>query len=104
LNVATDLSFVTLIAQASVVVQGILLLLAAASLWSWWQIFLKLFQLKRTSRDTDAFENEFWKGGDSERAVPELQQVAARAAGSSTSSPRAFREYAKHRSRAARPA
>jgi biopolymer transport protein TolQ len=45
LNVATDLSFLTLIQQASVVVQGVLLLLAALSLWSWWQIFLKLFQL-----------------------------------------------------------
>ena len=64
MNVATDLSFLTLIQQASVVVQGVLLLLAALSLWSWWQIFLKLFQLKRTARDTDAFENEFWKGGD----------------------------------------
>ena len=27
-------------------------LLAFLSLWSWWQIFLKLFQLKRASRDT----------------------------------------------------
>ena len=64
MNLQTDLSFITLVTQASVVVQAVLLLLVAASLWSWWQIFLKMFQLKRTSRDTDAFENEFWKGGD----------------------------------------
>ena len=40
-----DLSFLVLIQQASVVVQAVLVLLAAFSLWSWWRIFLKLFQL-----------------------------------------------------------
>ena len=96
MNVATDLSFVTLITQASVVVQGILLLLAAASLWSWWQIFLKLFQLKRTSRDTDAFENEFWKGGD----LNELYQSSSKSrtgSGLEHIFTAGFREYAKHR-------
>ena len=49
MNVNTDLSFLTLIAQASLVVQAVLLLLAFLSLWSWWQIFLKMFQLKRAA-------------------------------------------------------
>ncbi len=61
MNVHTDLSFLTLIVQASVVVQAVIALLALLSLWSWWQIFLKMFQLRRTARDTDAFEDEFWK-------------------------------------------
>ena len=52
-----------------------ILLLAAASMWSWWQIFLKMFQLRRTSRDTDRFEDEFWKGGD----LNELYQRASQA-------------------------
>ena len=47
MNVHTDLSFLTLITHASVIVQGIIALLAALSMWSWWQIFLKIFQLKR---------------------------------------------------------
>ena len=64
MNVHADLSFVTLILQASVVVQAVVALLVLLSLWSWWQIFLKLFQLRRASRDTDAFEDMFWKGGD----------------------------------------
>ena len=64
MNVHTDLSFLALVLQSSVPVQAVLALLAGLSLWSWWQIFLKLFQLKRAARDTDAFENEFWKGGD----------------------------------------
>ena len=64
MNLHTDLSFITLITQASIVVQAVLALLVFLSLWSWWQIFLKMFQLRRASRDTDVFEDEFWKGGD----------------------------------------
>ena len=96
LNVNTDLSFLTLIAQASLVVQAVLLLLAFLSLWSWWQIFLKMFQLKRTARDTDAFENEFWKGGD----LNELYQSSSKSrtgSGLEHIFTAGFREYAKHR-------
>ena len=64
MNVHADLSFVNLILNASVVVQAVVLMLVLLSLWSWWQIFLKLFQLRRAARDTDRFEDEFWKGGD----------------------------------------
>jgi biopolymer transport protein TolQ len=102
LNVATDLSFLTLISQASLVVQAVLLLLAGLSLWSWWQIFLKLFQLKRTARDTDAFENEFWKGGD----LNELYQSSSKSRSGSGLEhifTAGFREYAKHRKQGAPP-
>jgi biopolymer transport protein TolQ len=96
LNLATDLSFATLVAQASIVVQAVLLLLVALSLWSWWQIFLKLFQLKRTTKDTDAFEDDFWKGGD-------LDQLFGRSSQSRTGAglehifTAGMREFAKHR-------
>ena len=96
MNVHTDLSFVTLIIHASIVVQAVLLLLVVLSIWSWWQIFLKMFQLKRSARDTDAFENEFWKGGD-------LNELYQRAVKSRTGSglehifTAGFREFAKHR-------
>jgi biopolymer transport protein TolQ len=96
LNVHTDLSFLTLVLHASVVVQGIMLLLAAASMWSWWQIFLKLFQLRRTSRETDRFEDEFWKGGD----LNELYQRASQArvgGGLEHIFTAGFREFSKHR-------
>ena len=96
MNVHTDLSFLTLVLHASVVVQGIMLLLAAASMWSWWQIFLKLFQLRRTSRETDRFEDEFWKGGD----LNELYQRASQArvgGGMEHIFTAGFREFSKHR-------
>src|SRR5207237_7323162 len=64
LNLHPDLSFVAMVAHASVVVQAVMVLLLLLSLWSWWQIFLKMFALKRAANSTDAFEDEFWKGGD----------------------------------------
>ena len=96
MNVHTDLSFLTLVLHASVVVQGIMLLLGAASLWSWWQIFRKLFQIRRTSRETDRFEDEFWKGGD----LNELYQRANQArvgGGMEHIFTAGMREFAKHR-------
>ena len=95
MNVHTDLSFVTLIVHASFIVQAVIALLAILSLWSWWQIFLKLFQLKRATRETDAFEDEFWKGGD----LNELFQRASQNRGGALERvfSSGFREYAKHR-------
>jgi biopolymer transport protein TolQ len=95
-NVHTDLSFVQLVLQASVIVQAVMALLAFLSLWSWWQIFLKRFQIRRAERDTGAFEDEFWKGGD----LAELYQRVAqshRGAGLEHIFTAGFREYAKHR-------
>ena len=96
MNVHADLSFVNLILHASVVVQAVVLMLVLLSLWSWWQIFLKMFQLRRAVRDTDRFEDEFWKGGD-------LAELYQRTSQSRTGSgmdhifTAGFREYAKHR-------
>ena len=101
MNVHADLSFVTLILQASVVVQAVVALLVLLSLWSWWQIFLKMFQLRRAARDTDRFEDDFWKGGD----LADLYQRTRRrapAAAWSTSSPPAFASTRSTASRAAR--
>ena len=96
MNVHTDLSFVALVLQASFVVQAVMALLVLLSLWSWWQIFLKMFQLRRAARDTDRFEDDFWKGGD----LAELYQRTAQArtgSGMEHIFTAGFREYAKHR-------
>ena len=96
MNVHTDLSFLALVMQASVVVQAVMVLLAFLSLWSWWQIFLKRFQISRSARDTSRFEDEFWKGGD----LAELYQRVAQArsgTGLENIFSAGFREYAKHR-------
>jgi biopolymer transport protein TolQ len=95
LNFQSDLSFVAMILHASVVVQSVIALLFAFSIWSWWQIFLKLFNLRRAAGDTDRFEDEFWKGGD----LNELFQRASHGRGGALERifSAGFREYAKHR-------
>jgi biopolymer transport protein TolQ len=95
-NVHTDLNFLNLILHASVVVQAVILMLAFLSLWSWWQIFLKLFQVRRAEREADRFEDEFWKGGE----LNELYQRSSQArvgGGMEHIFTAGFREFAKHR-------
>ena len=96
LNVHPDLSFIALVGQASIVVQAVLVLLLGFSLWSWWRIFLKTFQLKRTLRDTDAFEDQFWKGGDL-NALYQSATQSLTGSGLEHIFTAGFREYQKHR-------
>ena len=96
MNLHPDLSFVSMVAHASVVVQAVMLLLLVLSLWSWWQIFLKMFALKRATSKTDAFEDEFWKGGDLNALFQRATQSRENAALERIFSA-GFREFAKHR-------
>jgi biopolymer transport protein TolQ len=64
MNVSQDLSILSLIAQASIVVQGVMLLLAIVSLVSWYYIFRKTFAVKNAREKSSEFERQFWSGGD----------------------------------------
>ena len=55
-----DLSFVHLVANASVLVQLVMGLLLSVSLMSWWYIFLKMFGVRPAVRQTVEFEDAFW--------------------------------------------
>jgi biopolymer transport protein TolQ len=90
------MSFVTLILQASIIVQAVIVLLAVLSLWSWWQIFLKMFQLKRAMRETTSFEDEFWQGGDLAELFKQASEVRV-GGGIEHIFTAGFREYSKHR-------
>lgn len=59
-----DLSILTLISHASVVVKCVLALLLALSLASWTVIFQKWFLITRTARQVDEFESRFWSGAE----------------------------------------
>lgn len=58
-----NLSLAHLVAQASLPVQFIMLLLLLASVGSWAVIFAKRNLLARTRKAADDFENRFWSGG-----------------------------------------
>lgn len=56
MNSNADLSILTLITQASPVVQVVLAILILLSLMSWTVIFRKFFAVSRAQRQTDEFE------------------------------------------------
>jgi len=62
--VTADLSILSLITNASVLVQLVLLLLLIASLFSWNVIFQKRRMLAKARIAADEFEEKFWSGGD----------------------------------------
>lgn len=61
---SADLSLIHLIAQASLLVKGVMLLLLLASAYSWYIIVLKRDLLKYTRADANWFEDQFWSGGN----------------------------------------
>ena len=64
MNVTEDLSVITLIGSASLVVKLVLILLLGMSLASWWFIFRKAFVIRSTRRKAEDFERTFWSGSD----------------------------------------
>jgi biopolymer transport protein TolQ len=64
MNVTTDLSILSLVANASIPVMGVMLLLAGVSLMSWYWIFRKGFAIRDARARTEQFERDFWSGGD----------------------------------------
>lgn len=60
---ADSMSIISLIAEASITVQLVMLMLMLASLYSWSIIFSKFVSLRKERRLTRKFEKEFWAGG-----------------------------------------
>jgi len=59
-----DMSVISLLWEASLPVQFVMLLLIGASLMSWSIIFNKRRLIRRTKDASDEFEAAFWSGGD----------------------------------------
>ena len=62
MNAAQDMSILSLIMQASWVVQLVMLILVAASVASWATIFRQAQMLKRVRQLNEDFEQDFWSG------------------------------------------
>ena len=62
--VTQDLSVISMIVNASIVVKVVMAILAAASMFSWTFIFMKIFSIGRARRQAEEFEREFWSGTD----------------------------------------
>ena len=59
-----DLSILNLVLNASPVVQGVMIILAIASMLSWALILGKSRQLRRARRLAEDFEQDFWGSSD----------------------------------------
>lgn len=59
-----DLSMITLISEASLIVKLVMLSLLAISLYSWLLIFRKREELSQAKADADSFEDKFWSGNE----------------------------------------
>ena len=64
MHATQDLSILSLVLNASVLVQLVMLLLLSLSVASWTIIFKKGISLKAVRQDTERFERDFWSGGD----------------------------------------
>jgi biopolymer transport protein TolQ len=64
MNVAQDLSFLTLITNAHLIVQLIMALLVIISIMSWYYIFDKSFAIRAANAQTDKFIKEFGDGSN----------------------------------------
>ena len=63
---------IDLILNASLLVQGVMGILMAASLTSWFMIFQRGFALSGIRRESVEFESEFWSGKDLRKIYLEL--------------------------------
>jgi biopolymer transport protein TolQ len=69
-----QISFLSLVLDASVVVQLVMAGLALMSLVSWTLIFNKLVVLSAARRDSDEFERTFWSGTDLNKLYEEASR------------------------------
>lgn len=92
-----DLSILSLITNASVLVQIVMLLLLIASLFSWNVIFQKRRILAKARAEADEFEDKFWSGGDLSSLYNQVTSGRHGNAGMAVIFEAGFKEFARLR-------
>ena len=82
----SSMSPVALFLQADIVVKAVMVGLILASVWTWAIIVAHALRIRRTVRDNERFERDFWKSGDIDafyeaRGRDELPSAKVMAAG-----------------------
>jgi len=95
--VTTDLSILSLITNASVLVQLVMLLLLIVSLMSWNIIFQKRKMLVHARQQADEFEERFWSGGDLSSLYNQVTTGSHGDSGMSVIFEAGFKEFARLR-------
>ena len=94
---ATDLSILSLITNASVLVQLVMLLLLVTSLFSWNVIFQKRRMLSKARVEAEEFEEKFWSGGDLANLYNQVTSGRHGNAGMAVIFEAGFKEFARLR-------
>ena len=94
-----DMSIVSLVMQASLVVQLVMLLLVGLSVTSWAAIFRKLMAIKRIQQLNEEFERIFWSGTSLNELFAAASQNARRGGPMERIFASGMREYQKLRER-----
>ena len=95
----TDLSLVTLMLNASILVQAVMFGLALTSLVSWTMIFRKRIVVRRATRAADTFEDQFWSGQDLVEIFNRIDMRRAATTGMERIFHAGFKEFARLRGR-----
>ena len=69
-----DQTILQLVLDASLIVKVVMVILALASLASWFLIFMKSSQISKAQRKLDIFEDRFWSGISLNKLYNELAQ------------------------------
>ena len=94
----TDMSFLSLVLEASPIVQLVLLSLLMASIASWAVIIRKRGALREALRRADRFETEFWSGADLTALYRRISGREEAATGMEGIFEAGFREFGRLRS------
>ena len=62
----TDFSILSLFFRADFIVKSVIIILIASSVYSWAIIFDKIFMFRRINKDSEDFEERFWKSKSAE--------------------------------------
>ena len=92
---STDMSIVSLVLDASILVQLVMLLLLLASVISWFIIFRKYKLLKLAGEAALKFEDQFWSGGDLSELYSKLNRRRLEREGMEKVFETGFAEYAR---------
>ncbi|HLF97685.1 MAG TPA: protein TolQ [Methylococcaceae bacterium] len=93
----SDLSILSLVSEASLIVQIVMLILLAASIVSWTFIFAKHKVLNNALRIADGFEERFWSGIDLADLYRELSNEDYESEGMENIFLAGFKEFARLR-------
>jgi biopolymer transport protein TolQ len=95
INANEGIGLLSLITDASLLVQLVMLLLLLASLISWTMIFRKWFIFRSANNEAQRFEDKFWSGANLNQMYSDLTRQEGTPTGMASVFVAGFREYSR---------